>query len=49
VQLHVRILAPEVPRERLQALVERSRACSPVQAATTLALPIELSIEVLEL
>jgi uncharacterized OsmC-like protein len=48
VQLHVRIRAREVSRERLQALVERSQACSPMQAAASRALPIELSVEVLE-
>jgi uncharacterized OsmC-like protein len=48
VQLHVRIRAPEVSPERLRALVERSQACSPVQAAATRALPVAVSVEVLE-
>jgi uncharacterized OsmC-like protein len=47
VQLHVRIRAPEVTPERLQALVARSQACSPVQAAATRALPVKVSVEVL--
>ncbi|MGA2399747.1 MAG: OsmC family protein [Steroidobacteraceae bacterium] len=48
VQLHVRIRAPAVSRERLQALVAHSQACSPVQVAVTQALPIEVRVEVLE-
>jgi len=48
VQLHVRIRAPEASPERLQALVARSQACSPMQIAATRALPIEVSVEVLE-
>jgi uncharacterized OsmC-like protein len=48
VQLHVRICAPQVSHERLQALVAHSQACSPVQIAATQALPIEVSVEVLE-
>jgi uncharacterized OsmC-like protein len=48
VQLHVRIRAPEVSPERLQALVARSQACSPMQVAATRALPVEVSVEVLE-
>ncbi len=48
VQLHVRIRALEVSRERLQALVEHSQARSPVQAAASRAQPIEVSVEVLE-
>jgi uncharacterized OsmC-like protein len=48
VQLHVRIRAPEISHERLQALVARSQACSPVQIAASQALPIEVSVEVLE-
>jgi hypothetical protein len=48
VTLHVRILAANVSRERLQALVAHSQACSPVQIAATRALPIEVSVEVLE-
>jgi uncharacterized OsmC-like protein len=48
VQLHVRIRAPEVSHERLQALIAHSQACSPVQVAATRGLPIEVSVEVLE-
>jgi uncharacterized OsmC-like protein len=48
VQLHVRISAPEVSHERLQALVVRSQACSPMPIAASQALPIEVSVEVLE-
>jgi uncharacterized OsmC-like protein len=47
VQLHVRICAPEVPSERLHALVAHSQACSPVQIAASEALPIEVRVEVL--
>jgi uncharacterized OsmC-like protein len=48
VQLHVRIRAPEISHERLQALVARSQACSPVQIASSEALPVQVSLEVLE-
>jgi uncharacterized OsmC-like protein len=48
VQLHVRIRAPQVSQERLQALIARSQACSPMQSAVSQALPIEVSVEVLE-
>jgi uncharacterized OsmC-like protein len=48
VQLHVRICAPRISHERVQALVARSQACAPVSIAATQALPIELSVEVLE-
>jgi uncharacterized OsmC-like protein len=48
VQLDVRICAPEVSHERLQALVAHSQACSPVQVAASEALPIEVKVEVLE-
>jgi len=48
VQLHVRIRAPAVSHERLQALVAHSQACSPVQIAVSQALPIEVRVEVLE-
>jgi len=48
VQLHVRIQAADASRERLQALVARSQACSPMQIAAIRALPIEVSVEVLE-
>ena len=48
VRLHVRICAPSVSHERLQALVAYSQACSPMQAAALRALPVEVSVEVLE-
>jgi uncharacterized OsmC-like protein len=48
VQLHVRIRAPQVSHERLQALVAHSQTYSPVQVAATRGLPIEVSVEVLE-
>jgi uncharacterized OsmC-like protein len=48
VQLHVRICAPQIAHERLQALVAHSHACSPMPAAASQALPIEVSVEVLE-
>jgi uncharacterized OsmC-like protein len=48
VQLLVRIRAPAVSHERLQALVAQSQACSPVQIAASQALPIEVRVEVLE-
>ena len=48
VQLHVRIGAPAVSHERLQALVAHSQACSPVPIAASQALPIEVRVEVLE-
>jgi uncharacterized OsmC-like protein len=48
VQLHVRICAPATSHERLQALVERSQACSPMPMAASQALPLEVSVEVLE-
>jgi len=48
VHLHVRIGAPEVSHERLQALVAHSQACSPMQIAAVQALPIEVSVEMLE-
>jgi uncharacterized OsmC-like protein len=48
VRLHVRIRAPEVLHARVQALVAHSQACSPVQIAASRAIPIEVSVEVLE-
>ena len=48
VRLHVRIGAPGVSPERLRALVAGAEACSPVQIAASRALPIEVSVEVLE-
>jgi uncharacterized OsmC-like protein len=47
-QLHVRICAPAVSHERLQALVAHSQACSPVQVVASQALPIAVRVEVLE-
>jgi uncharacterized OsmC-like protein len=46
VRLHVRIGAPGVAHERLQAMVEKSQRCSPVSAAVSSAVPIILSTEV---
>jgi uncharacterized OsmC-like protein len=46
VALHVRIGAPGVPAERLRALVEATRACSPVTCAIEQPLPMALHIEV---
>jgi hypothetical protein len=48
VRLHVRIRAPEVAHARVHALVAHSQVCSPVQIATSRALPIAVSVEVLE-
>lgn len=45
VQLHVRIRATGVPAETLQALVQRSRPCSPVSAAVEQALPLIWQID----
>jgi uncharacterized OsmC-like protein len=45
VQLEVRIAAPNVPRERLEAMVEESFRCSPVSAAIEAAVPVSLRID----
>jgi uncharacterized OsmC-like protein len=45
VRLLVRISAPGVSRERLQALVERANQRSPVSSALRQAVPLELSVE----
>lgn len=45
VRLLVRISAPGVSRERLQALVERANQRSPVSGALRQAVPLELRIE----
>jgi uncharacterized OsmC-like protein len=45
VRLLVRISAPGVSRERLQALIERANQRSPVSSALQQAVPLELSIE----
>jgi len=45
VRLQVRIGAPGVPRERVQALVDESQRCSPVSAALGNAVPVVLQIE----
>jgi uncharacterized OsmC-like protein len=45
IRLLVRISAPGVSRERLQALVERANQRSPVSSALQHAVPVELSIE----
>jgi organic hydroperoxide reductase OsmC/OhrA len=46
VQLLVRIAAPGVSAEKLQALVEDSNRCSPISAATRGVVPVALKIEV---
>jgi uncharacterized OsmC-like protein len=48
VRLLVRISAPGMPRERLQALVERANQRSPVSCALAQAVPLELRIELQE-
>jgi uncharacterized OsmC-like protein len=48
VQFNVRIGARGASSERLHALIAHSQACSPMQAALTKALPVAISIEVLE-
>ena len=45
VRLLVRVTAPGVPRERLQALIERANQRSPVSSALQHGVPLELSIE----
>ena len=45
-QLEVRMSAPNVARERLQALVEESVRCSPVSAALERPVPVALRIEI---
>jgi uncharacterized OsmC-like protein len=45
VQLEVRIGASDVPRERLQAMVEDSFRCSPVSAAVERMVPVGLRID----
>lgn len=45
VRLLVRISAPEVSRERLQALIERANQRSPVSRALQQPVPLELRIE----
>jgi uncharacterized OsmC-like protein len=46
VQLEVRIGAPNVAREQLQAMVEDSFRCSPVSAAVERAVPVALRIDI---
>jgi uncharacterized OsmC-like protein len=46
VRLSVRIGAPCVPREKVQALIDESHRCSPVSAALANAVPIFLQIEI---
>jgi hypothetical protein len=46
VQLHVRIAAHGVPRERLVALVEKSQRCSPIPNAVENPVPVALHVEV---
>jgi uncharacterized OsmC-like protein len=45
-ELHVRISAPRVTKERLKLLVETSNRCSPVSCAMQEAVPVALHIEV---
>jgi uncharacterized OsmC-like protein len=45
-RLEVRIGAPGVPRERLQAIIDESYHCSPVSAALENAVPVVLQIEI---
>jgi uncharacterized OsmC-like protein len=44
-RLRVRIGAPGVPVERLQAIIDESYRCSPVSAALESAVPVDLHIE----
>jgi len=46
-RLDVKIAAPGVSRERLQALVEQANRCSPASSALRQAVPVNLCIEVL--
>lgn len=48
IELKVRIGACGVSSERLKALVTQCQACSPMQVAATKALPVAVSIEVIE-
>lgn len=45
-RLEVRIGAPGVARERLQAIIDESYHCSPVSAALVSAVPVTLHIEI---
>jgi uncharacterized OsmC-like protein len=45
-RLEVRIGAPGVPRERLQAIIDESRRCSPVSAALVSTVPVAVHIEI---
>jgi uncharacterized OsmC-like protein len=45
VQLEVRVAAPNVARERLQAMIEESFRCSPVSAAVERPVPVGLRID----
>ena len=46
VQLHVRISASGIPPERLRALVDHSRRCSPIPTAVETAVPIAVTVNV---
>jgi uncharacterized OsmC-like protein len=46
VQLEVKVAAPDVARERLQAMIEHSFRCSPVLAAVERAVPVGLHIDI---
>jgi uncharacterized OsmC-like protein len=46
VQLHVRIFASGIAPERLRALVDHSRRCSPIPTAVETAVPVAVSVVV---
>jgi uncharacterized OsmC-like protein len=46
VSLAVRVCAADIPRERLQSLIEDSCRCSPVSDAVLNAVPVSLRIEI---
>jgi hypothetical protein len=39
------VAAPNVPRERLQAMIEESFRCSPVSAAVERSVPVGLRVD----
>jgi uncharacterized OsmC-like protein len=48
IQLVVRIAAPDVPPERLRALVERGCRCSPIPNAVESATPMAVRVEIVD-
>jgi hypothetical protein len=46
VQVELRIGASNVPRERLQAMIDSSLRCSPVSAAVERAVPVGLHVDI---